>query len=96
MKEANRERDRVRNETEGTSHSRCLIFRKTERRNRSHLGLAREKGRRSSLLWTKNNESFGLRREKTRERETTEEAAIRQAKHGKSFVLFSVSGWVVG
>ena len=69
MKEANRERDRVRNETEGTSHSRCLIFRKTERRNRSHLGLAREKGRRSSLSWTKNNESFGLRRDKTRERD---------------------------
>ena len=71
-------------------------FQKNREKDRSRFGLAREKGRRSSLSWTKNNESFGLRRDKTRERETTEEAAIRQAKHGKSFVLFSVSGWVVG
>ena len=59
----------MRNETEGTSHSRCLIFRKNREKDRSRFGLAREKGKRSSLSWTKNNESFGLRRDKTRERD---------------------------
>ena len=44
-------------------------FQKNREKDRSRFGLAREKGRRSSLSWTKNNESFGLRRDKTRERD---------------------------
>ena len=59
----------MRNKTVGNKPFKVCDFQKNREKDRSCFGLAREKGRRSSLSWTKNNESIGLRRDKTRERD---------------------------